>query len=71
MQLVWFIQVNELHSDDGLSKVARYADGIGPIVSMLLSDRSRALAARGTDAGVDGFVGRSLAGHLLTAVQKG
>ena len=36
LQLIWFTQVDELLTDEKLAEVAKYADGIGPVLSMVL-----------------------------------
>ena len=46
VQLVGGPQAETLMSDEGLAEVGRYAAGIGPAVSILLDDPSRAVAAR-------------------------
>jgi glycerophosphoryl diester phosphodiesterase len=46
IQLVRREQADTLLSDDGLAEVARYANGVGPALSILLSDPSRGRAAR-------------------------
>ena len=70
VQLIWFTQVKDLLSDEGLSEVAKYADGIGPVASMLLEDRSRVAAAhtRGLRVHV-WFLDKSLPGQFASQSQ--
>ena len=46
VQLVGGPQAETLMSDEGLAEVGRYAVGIGPAVTILMNDPSRAVAAR-------------------------
>ena len=46
VQLVGGGQAETLLTDDGLRDVARYADGIGPSIQLLVDDPSRSTAAR-------------------------
>jgi glycerophosphoryl diester phosphodiesterase len=46
IQLIWFTQVNEMLTDEGLDAISRYAQGIGPVASMISADRTRVTAAR-------------------------
>lgn len=47
VQLVGGEQAATLLTDDGLRRIAEYADGIGPAVPLIADDPSRAVAARG------------------------
>lgn len=40
IQLVWFTQFNDFLSPEGLKEVAKYANGIGPVLSMVLPPNS-------------------------------
>jgi glycerophosphoryl diester phosphodiesterase len=59
VQLVSGGQASTLLTDDGLSDVAAYADGIGPAIALIAADPSRAVAARALDLEIHPYTVRA------------